>query len=564
MDKIVVGINNTFFEDINDYTSDGNIAIMINNEIAFATAQERITRKKYDGGFKESLDFAFRKLNISKSDVDEVVLVGFANYIDEDHEKLYIVKDVRNYFERDIKINYIKSHHECHAWTALVQSGFKECLIAVLDNSGSILEFGKDRTLANARVEQTSYYLYKNNELKLIHRDHDGFQEVGYGRLYSKVTRYIGFESYHDAGKTMGLAPIGKNIDFDKEKLAYKNVDGKEVTGISHAKYSDDGLLDLSEWFKSNNMRVLKGPYDNNINTQEQIYLSKWIQKSIEVSIVRQIQILLQKYPVDNICITGGVALNSVMNGIVENVTGKNVFIPSSPGDAGLSIGALGYYQHQNKINLSINSSPYLGIEYSEKDILAVLEKDPRIQFEYVENISHVAAKLIYEDKIGAWFQGKSEFGPRALGNRSIISSPSNPWIKEVINNTVKNREWFRPFAPSVLANYSDTFFETKGKNYNFMMKTTVAKDENKSSIPSVIHYDDSSRIQEVEEKDNHKYFNLINNYYQLSGIPMVLNTSFNLGGMPLVETPKDALECFIKSELLDFLCMENYLIKRI
>ncbi len=562
--KVVVGINNTYFHDIGDYSSDGNISIMINGKIVMSISEERVSRKKYDGDFRRSLSYALSKLNLLKDSVDEVVMVGFAQYVNEKIEDSVLVKQVYEYFERTIPITFLSSHHEGHAWTAIAQSGLQNCLIAVLDHSGSILEYGDNQRLDNSSVEQTSYYLWDGDRLRLIARDHDGNGALGYGRLYSKVTRYIGFGSYHESGKTMGMASLGARYSFEQKEEAFLCDKGEEKSVITHSYYSDDGLTDLTVWANDNLSKKISGPYDISNIREEQIYLAKWVQYSLEQSVLRKIKSLLKEYNVETICITGGVALNSVLNSRIERETGKKVFVPSAPGDTGLSYGALAYYFYLKTGQAPFfGESPFGGPLYSEEEIVSVLENTEHICFKKSIHIEEDAAKLLHEGNIIAWFQGKSEFGPRALGNRSILASARNPWTKEILNGMVKRREWFRPFAPSVVKEKVYEYFNVKNTDFDYMMKVSDIKEFAKAVIPSAIHFDDSARLQTVSKNLNHKYYTLLKKFEELGNPPVLLNTSFNLNNMPLVETPNDAVECFLKGDFIDCLVIGDYIVSK-
>ncbi len=220
--EVVIAIHNSYYTDESKYTSDGNVALMIGGKLECAIQTERVTRMKYDGSYIEAVAKILTRYHLNFSDVDKVLLSGFAKDINVELDNLDIYQQVKKYFSSS-DIEYTQSHHEIHAWTGLLECSSKKSLVVVVDNTGSVLEYAADNDRVSlARVEQTSYYLWDGQSLELIDRDHDDFAEVGYGRFYSKVTRYIGFDSYHDAGKTMGLAPIyAKDTLLPEDILVY-------------------------------------------------------------------------------------------------------------------------------------------------------------------------------------------------------------------------------------------------------------------------------------------------------------------------------------------------------
>ncbi len=296
--------------------------------------------------------------------------------------------------------------------------------------------------------------------------------------------------------------------------------------------------------------------------------LAKWAQESIEKSLTRKIKYLQTKYDFNNIIMTGGVALNSVLNAKIEEQMGMEVIIPPSPGDSGLALGLLAKYYFKRYNNLDmVGYSAYLGLEYTESEIMCdLLKRKEEITFEKLESKDLVKfiTKELVENNVIALYQGKSEFGPRALGNRSILANPTNPWTKEIINNGVKKREWFRPFAPVVMSEHVKNYFKVAYTNFDYMMKVGQVDVEQGMIIPSVIHNDYTARLQTVEKNDNKLYYEIINEFYNMTGVPILMNTSFNLGGFPLVESPLDAIDCFIDSEFMSCLIINEYVIRKV
>lgn len=562
---VTVGINLTHHPETGLPTSDGGVAIAIDGVVRYACAEERISRSKYDGGFRCSLHNGLAALDLSVEDIDLVGLIGFGQEVDAELPSP-LVNEVRSEVGSSARLVYCSSHHEGHAWAAIAQLAIDDALVVVIDHTGSILE-SANHGLDNARVEQTSYYLWRDDNLKLVARDHDGPGEVGYGRFYSKVTRYVGFASYHDAGKTMGLAPFGIAERIGQIPSAFESVGGLEITSITDDIYSEDGLVDLSEWLTRNGARR---PYLKSWNlgdiTAEGADLASWGQRSLESSVLRRLRPLVEEFVPAHVIICGGVALNSVLNGLLTRELASDVVIPDSPGDAGLSVGALQFAERMAGNKLLSGFTPYIGRQYTADDVRIALSSIDLSEYVVTEidDPIEAAADALSQGRVVGWFRGRSEFGPRALGNRSILCAASNPWVKEKVNGFVKRREWFRPFAPSVLAESAADYFEMGGSDSPFMMKTVRARIDRKHKIPSAVHVDGTARVQTVSAESNADFHALISAYARRTGVPVLMNTSFNEGGMPLVETPTDAVTAFINFGAgMDRLYVENYEIRR-
>jgi len=342
--------------------------------------------------------------------------------------------------------------------------------------------------------------------------------------------------------------------------------EGVVDSNLTHAHYSPDGLVDLQVWFATQGLKIpQKRPSDIPIRRFD-MDLADWMQGELETIVLKRLSHIVQASGIPNVCVTGGVALNSVMNRSVADYFGdEHVYVPFSPGDAGMSIGAISVYL-ENKQNMitKFNCDPYLGGGYSDSEIYeALISHQRKVKFEKSDNLISDSAKIILSGDIVGWFQGKSEFGPRALGNRSILGLPSNPWIKEVLNHQVKLREWFRPYAPVVIEADSTEYFDVQFSE-PYMMKTANVKVGAKSRIPACVHVDGTARLQTVSEASNKLLYDLLNEIQLFTNVPVLINTSFNLNGMPIVESPKDAIDCFIDSEGLGHLIIGNYIVKKV
>jgi carbamoyltransferase len=340
------------------------------------------------------------------------------------------------------------------------------------------------------------------------------------------------------------------------------------MSNLIDERYCDDNTKDIANWFSKNGLSIPERRKKGEIFRPFDMHLATWIQHHIQISITQRITDIIKKYPSENICISGGVAMNSVLNSHLEKELNKNVFIPPSPGDAGISIGAASHYLYKKNGKIpNFGNSPYLGPIYTVEEIDGAVENlkcavdiNQELIIKKTNDPYKEAALALHKGHIIGWFQDGSEFGPRALGNRSILASPVNSWTKEILNNQIKLREWFRPYAPSVLEEESQRYFNNKTA-IPYMMKIATIKDGAKQDIPACVHVDNTARVQTVSKSINYKYYRLIKEFFVLSGIPVVLNTSFNLAGMPIVETPQDAIYCFRSALGMSMLFLGNYMI---
>jgi carbamoyltransferase len=432
-------------------------------------------------------------------------------------------------------------HHLTHAAAACFTSGFSESCCAVIDG------FGEERA--------HNCYLFKNNNLEEI----PGITNENFGSLgilYSKICDICGFD--YIAGeewKVMGLAAYG---EYDQQAFDLFN-SFLYVDGINIKQCAPNKFL----YFFENACKLRRKKDDPIIKSANLAYTGQFVFNKILFEFLNNLHNLNIS---DNLVFTGGCALNSSANGMITEKTGfKKLYIPSAPADDGNSIGAalLAYNEdHINEKRTSRFHSPYLGSRLSDNKIdhLKKFSKFKKMN-DYPNDIHKHAARLISEGKIIGWVQGKAEFGPRALGNRSILADPRPNNIKDLINMRVKFREEFRPLAPSILHEFGDEYFE----NYEespYMERTLRFKNEVKSKIPGVVHQDGTGRLQTVKKDWNERYYLLIKSFYDLTGIPMVLNTSFNIMGKPIIHSVEDAVAVFITTGL-DALIIDDLLIEK-
>ena len=429
-----------------------------------------------------------------------------------------------------------------HAASTFLISPFKEAAILTLDAVGE--------------WTTTSYGYGKDNEIKLLKEIH--FPN-SLGLFYSAITAFLGFKVNNDEYKVMGLASYGKPIYYNKlKRLIQVKKDGSFRLNLDYFSYH----YNLNMFSKKLEQEFFEPRMPESKIEQKHKDLAASLQKLLEDIIVNIANHVYKETKLNRLCLAGGVALNCVANTeILKRTKFKEVFIQPAAGDSG---GALGVAYHTYNIILKnkrkIMEHAFLGPEYSNEEIKEFLIKK-NIKFEELEEkeLLNNVAKLIYDNKIVGWFQGRMEFGPRALGNRSILANPLNKEMKDILNNKVKHREDFRPFAPTALKEEAHKYFNIK--QYDpFML---LIADVKSKKIPAVTHFDNTARLQTIEEKNNPRFYNLIKEFKRISKVPVVINTSFNVRGEPIVLSPEHAYSCFMNTGI-DILVMNNFLINKI
>lgn len=546
------------------YSHDASACLLKNGVPVVAIQKERLSRKKHDGSItdidlRDCIEYCLGAEKITLSQIDLVV---------ENSPTVLYCKEKNNVlgFKRARlldKINSKKiiqvSHHLAHAYCAYGLSNFGECAVIVVDGQGNYKEdITEDlggaviypKNSESSYIERESFYKFSKGGYKVVRKNlsniHKSFVRLsGLGHLYESVSSYV-FRSRFDAGKLMGLAPYGK------ENSAFKMLSIKSGAEI---KYHNDWVGDFMH--PNRDASCLERYFNEYAN------LACRVQKDLEKAILALSRWFRVSTGLNSLAYSGGVALNCSSNAEILNKSGfKDIFITPPASDCGVSMGCAfyGYLKVLEKEKKEINYLDYLGKTYSEQDILNAIKKNKnKIVFYKSKNIFKEAAGLISKGKVIGWFQGGSEFGPRALGNRSIIADPRNPKMKDIINLGIKKRDSFRPFAPSVLEENAQDFFDVSYSPY--MLLTSKAKQNIRKEIPAVVHVDGTSRIQTVNERQNQRYYQLIKEFYVLTNIPMVLNTSFNGNDEPIVETPDDAINSLFKNGL-DALCLGDYIVK--
>ena len=568
---------------ISAFYHDSAASILIDGEIIAAAQEERFTRKKHDPSYpNNAVEFVLDHAKLKLHQIDQIVFfekpflkferlletyVAFAPKGFTSFSKAMPLWIKEKLFQKNLLFNKLKEHdknyksdeniffsdhHLSHAASAFFPSPFEEAVVLTADGVGE--------------WATTTVAVGKGNKLdikKEIHFPHS------LGLLYSAFTYYTGFKVNSGEYKLMGLAPYGNPNYEDKiRELIDIKEDGTFRLNQKYFNYAT-GLTMTNDHFHNLFGQKPRDPKNEKL-TQFHMDIAASIQKVTEDIIIKMSEMIKKNYNVDNLCLAGGVALNCVCNGILQKRgIFKNIWVQPAAGDAGGSLGAaLSYiYIEKKRVrkfnNLSIDSmkgsllGPQIKSDEIEKNLVRLGAKFLRV--ERIE-LNKIVAKKISEGKLFGWFQDRMEFGPRALGNRSIIADPRDPTMKKKLNMSIKFREGFRPFAPAILEEkVFDWFdFNTKSPYMQFVAKVK----RNKQSIPAVTHVDNSARLQTVSKETNPKFYHLIEEFYKITKVPILINTSFNINNEPIVNSIEDAYKCFLTTEL-DFLVCGEYLIDK-
>ena len=588
---------------ISAFYHDSAACIILDGEIVAATQEERFTRKKHDSNYpKNAIDFVLNYCNLKLSDVDQIVFfekpflkferlletyVAFAPKGFVSFSKAMPLWIKEKLFQKNLLFNKLKEHdenyksdeniffsdhHLSHAASAFFPSPFEEAVILTADGVGE--------------WATTTVAVGKNNNLEIK-------KEILFphslGLLYSAFTYYTGFKVNSGEYKLMGLAPYGSPIYVDKiKKIVDIKDDGTFRLDQKYFNYAT-GLTMTNDKFNELFGQKPRDPKTEQI-TQFHMDIASSIQKITEVIMIKLAKDIRNEYGIKNLCLAGGVALNCVANGkILKEKIFENIWIQPAAGDAGGSLGAalaLWHIEQGNKRIVSENDSmkgSYLGCEFDQQQIEKELNSlGANFQtFEY-ENLIDETAEFLANEKAIGWFQGRMEFGPRALGGRSILGDPRSNKMQKNLNLKVKYRESFRPFAPSVLKEDANTWFDINVDspymllvadiNPNKKIEMTSEQEKlfgidklniKRSEIPAITHVDYSARIQTVTKNTNPRYYDLISKFKKKTGCPLIINTSFNVRGEPIVNTPTDAFNCFMGTEL-DYLVIGNCILDKL
>ncbi len=592
---------------ISAFYHDSAAALIENGAIIAAAQEERFTRKKHDPGFpKEAIEYCLKEAGLTLSDVDHIVFfekpfikferlletylasapAGFQSFkmaipvwikdkLFQKGNLIELLEEFENANEGTSEIEnklLFAEHHQSHAASAFFPSPFEEAIILTMDGVGewatASVAIGRGNELTTVREIQFPHSL---------------------GLLYSAMTYYTGFRVNSGEYKVMGLAPYGepKYAKLIKDNLIDIKEDGSFWLDQSYFNYAT-GLTMTSSKFHD----LFGAPPRTSEDqiTQREMDLAASVQAVTEEVMLKMTESLAKEYGIKNLCLAGGVALNCVANGkVIRAGSFDNVWVQPAAGDAGGALGAAlaAHYIEKKQprtvgSNMDAMKGSYLGPEYEQSDIETRLTKAGAV-FEVLtdETVMTETAKCLEDGHAVGWFQGRMEFGPRALGGRSILGDPRNPEMQKTLNLKIKYRESFRPFAPSIISDEVSNYFEHEGTSPYMLVVAPVKEEHRKdtskedvglfgieklniprSTIPAITHVDYSARIQTVHEETNPRYHALISAFKKQTGCPIVVNTSFNVRGEPIVNTPEDAFHCFMGTEM-DTLVVGNCLMRK-
>ena len=593
--KIILGIS--------AYFHDSAASLLIDGEIIACAQEERFSRNKGDNSFPlMAIKYCIKEANIKMSDIDDIVFFekpflkferlletylafapkGFKSFAvamplwlkQKLFQKKLLIKELQKIDSK--KIDYEKKlsfceHHYSHAASAFFPSPFEKAVVLTIDGVGE--------------WATSTHGVGEKNKLNL-------YSQIDYphslGLLYSSFTYYLGFKVNSGEYKVMGLAPYGKPIykDLIYNKIIDVKPDGSFFLDQKYFNYST-GLTMVNKKFINLFGEEIREP-ESNINDFH-MNIAASIQSVVEEIMLKISKNLYEKYKVDNLCLAGGVALNCVANGKILKKSGfKNIWIQPAAGDSGGALGAaysIWYLKYHNDRKINPNDSmkgSYLGPSYSNEQVLDFLKEK---KVDYIEcddkEIIRKTASVLQEGKSVGWFQGRMEYGPRALGSRSMLGDPRSETMQKNLNLKIKFRESFRPFAPAILSEHLEEWFDLDAKSPYMLLvssilekhRTTVSESNKKkkgidllnikrSILPAITHVDYSSRVQTVHQDTNQKFYDLLNEFYQQTNCPVLINTSFNVRGEPIVCSIKDAYNCFLNTNLDIFVC-ENFFITK-
>jgi carbamoyltransferase len=573
---------------INAYHPDSSACLLIDGEIKIAIEEERLNRIKHWSGFpKLSIIECLKNQKIQTLDIDLIAInhnfysnlinkikfvmfnkprIGFylnrlnnhlkkQNILDTFKEEVGDLRKTCKLFEVD--------HHKSHVASSYYDSPFEDSVNLSVDGFGDFasLTWGQS----------------KNNKIII---DNKILFPHSLGIFYESFTQLLGFKNFGDEYKIMGLSSYGKPSEISKVKkiINIKN-NGEFCLNLNYFNHHKKNVS--YSWNNCSpkspilfNDQILKLFDENELNKGISDYhknIAASVQSVYEEVFFNTLNHIYNRYQIKNLTLSGGCAQNSLANGkIITNSKFENIFVASNPGDAGGAIGSAyvayeNYYKKKPK-----RASAYLGKEYTELEISDEIKNYREVMdlkncttytFKTYDDVLKFTAKQISIGKIIGWFQGKMEWGPRALGNRSILADPRNKNIREIINLKIKRRENFRPFAPSILLDYAEEWFENFYDEEPFMSRVLKFREKKRKLIPSVVHLDGTGRLQTVNKNNNPLFYKLISSFKMITGIPLILNTSFN-ENEPIVDTPQNAIDCFLRTEM-DLLVMGKSIVYR-
>ena len=570
-DKYILGLNYGEFN--------SSACLIKNGDVRIALQEERLNREKFTKKFpilsikkilqEEKLDFSnINYVTVGWDPSKHMVkynplLSSFRSFrehnfytLSDNLLNLRNNRDLGSYTkiehnDKNFSKIYHINHHQSHAANGFYLSNFKSSSILTCDFKGE--------------YESTTFSLGENNKINKIESQN---LPNSLGKLYATFTELLGYKSDNDEWKVMAMSayPYDCKEEIKKVKKCYTlSVNGKFELVSKYFEYSNLGnsnhhytkeMLDL---FNIDEVSYNAKP------SKKQIKIAKALQICSEEIALHFLKHLYKLTKNKNLVVSGGFFLNTVFNGkIIKKSDFNNLYIPYAPSDTGNSIGSALYlyYNIFNNKRKKINNSPFVGLKYQKKDVLKSIQKR-KINFSIIKNYHKCIAKKCFENKIVGFLNGKLEFGDRALGSRSIFGNPTNKKTKDLINISIKYREKYRPFAPSIIEDHFEKYFETDGcKNNNYMERVFKIKKNYINRLPGIVHLDNTARVQTVNRTTNPDFYKILKEFEKISGFPILLNTSFNINGEPIVCSPDDAINTFFKSGL-DVLMIGDILIKK-
>ncbi|CAN5919314.1 carbamoyltransferase C-terminal domain-containing protein [soil metagenome] len=568
----------------NCYGHDSGAALIVDDEVVFAVEEERMNRKKHFGGVPEhAIRACLDHAGLTLADIDHVAFfwkpsISYAKIpvyllkfwtkvptllreqktfsVEENLGMLNYLKDMKKLPETLKKLFptsspskfkfHLLEHHFCHAASSFYPTPFEDAAILTIDGAGewttSMLAHGKGNTITKIGAVVTPYSL---------------------GAFYQAISRHLGFKLIEGPGKLMGLASYGNpNTEIYKKmrEIVTLTSDGGFKLDMSYLCYHYTRKSGVTKKFTD-----AFGPSKTEGKdwSSHELDVAAAAQHIVEDVILHMVRTLKKKTGSENLCMAGGVALNSVANGLIaKEGLFKNIFIQPAAGDSGTALGAALLLNHSvlNRPRKWIMENAFLGPEYNAEQYEAAIKKSG-LPYVRSKSYNEFAAKKLKEDKILAWFQGRMEFGPRALGNRSIITSPLHPDMKAIVNARVKFREAFRPFAAIVLEEDCGKYFDSSFPN-PYMLFVYNVKPGYLGKMPAITHVDNSVRIQTVNEKENPQLRKLLEAFKKETDCSVLLNTSFNIKGEPIVASPEDAVKSFAEADI-DYLVMGDFIVAK-
>jgi carbamoyltransferase len=561
----------TYVLGLSCFYHDSAAALLKDGVVIAAGQEERFSRKRHDSGFPEkAIQYVLHEAGIQPEQLDAVgfydkPLLKFERMLSTYvatfprsfgsfrkampvwlHEKLWVPSIIRRELKPYKGPILFAEHHMSHAASCFLPSPYEEAAILTVDGVGewATASFGVGRG--------SDITLFK--EIRFPH---------SLGLLYSAFTYYLGFKVNSAEYKVMGLAPYGKPVHFERimKDMVHLNQDGSFKLNMKYFSY-DYGL------------RMTNGAFDDFFGgpprkpetwmAEREFDIAASVQKVCEEVVLKMVRHLHDETGLDKLCMAGGVALNCVANGrVIRETPMKQLWVQPAAGDAGGAVGVAHYIYNtlHKRPRAAAWTHAYLGPEFSDAEIARFLD-EAGAKYETLPDAELVkrTAKLISENNVIGWFQGRMEFGPRALGGRSILADPRDPKMRDTLNMKIKFREGFRPFAPSVLLDKASEWFEIDCDSPYMLLVAQVR--EGKRTIPSVTHVDNSARLQTVTRAEAPLYYDVIREFERLTGVPIVINTSFNVRGEPIVCTPRDAYLCFMRTNM-DQLVLGHHLLDK-